>query len=72
MPIRIFLVTLRNFGQIQFIAKSSSTYTKKSVCATNSRPFGEVGGKSHLQLSLQTHFLKLKIKMLLQKLVLKT
>ena len=67
-PIRILPVNkgLRNLGQIQFIAKSSSIYTK-SVCATSTRPFGEVGGKSPLQLSSRTHIAKIEDKKLLRK-----
>ena len=40
---------------------------EKSVCATSSRPFGEVGGKLSLQFNFhRTHILlKLKTKMLL-------
>ena len=59
-PIRIIPVNkrLRNLGQIQFIAKSSSLY--KSVCATSTRPFREVGGNSPLQLSTQTHLAKIE------------
>ena len=62
-PIRIIPVTkrLRNLGQIQFIAKSSFN-TQKSVCATSTRPFGEVGGNSPLQLSSRTHFAKVEDK----------
>ena len=36
--------------------------TQKSVRATCTRPFSEVGGKSPLQLSSQTHFAKSKDK----------
>ena len=50
---------LRNFGRIQFIAKSSSIY--KNLFA----PQSTVGGKSPLQLSSRTHFAKMKIKKLL-------
>ena len=39
----------------------------KTVCATNTRPFGEVGGKSPIKLYRQHILLKLKIKMLLRK-----
>ena len=35
-------------------------YTQKSVCATSTGPFGEVGGNSPLQLSPRTHFAKIK------------
>ena len=57
---------LRNLGQIQFIAKSSSIYTKP-VCATSTRPFGEVGGNSPLQLSSRTHFAKIEDKKVIAK-----
>ena len=51
-PIRILPVNkrLRNLGRILQL------YSQESVCATRTRPFGEVGGKSPLQLSSQTHF----------------
>ena len=51
-PIRILTVNkiLRNLGRILHL------YSQKSVCATRTRPFGEVGGKSPLRLSSQTHF----------------
>ena len=66
-PIRIIPVIkkLRNLGQIHFIAKSSST--QKSVCATSTRPFGEVGGNSPLQLSSRTHFAKIEGKKVIAK-----
>ena len=35
-------------------------YTQKSVCTTSTRPFGEVGGNSPLQLSSRTHFAKIE------------
>ena len=35
-------------------------YTQKSVYATSTRPFGEVGGNSPLQLSSRTHFAKIE------------
>ena len=35
--------------------------------ATCTRPFGEVGGKFQIQLSLQTHFAKIEDKKLLRK-----
>ena len=37
-------------------------YTQKSVCATSTRPFGEVGGNSPLQLSSRTQFAKIEDK----------
>ena len=68
-PIRIIPVNkrLRNLGQIQFIANSSSIYTKKSVSATSIRPFGEVGGNLSLQLSSRTHFAKIEDKKVIAK-----
>ena len=42
-------------------------YTQKSVCATSTRPFGEVGGNSPLQLSSQTHFAKIEGKKVIAK-----
>ena len=68
MPIRIIPVIkrLRNLGLIQFVA-NLHLYTQKSVCATSTRPFGEVGGNSPLRLSSQTHFSKIEDKKLLRK-----
>ena len=70
-PIRIIPVNkrLRNLGRIQFIAKSSSIYTQKSVCATSTRPFGEVGGNSPLQLSSRTQFAKIEDKKVIAKII---
>ena len=42
-------------------------YTQKSVCATSTRPFGEVGGNSPLQLSSRTHFAKIEDKKVIAK-----
>ena len=42
-------------------------YTQKSVCATSTRPFGEVGGSYPLQLSSQTHFAKIEDKKVIAK-----
>ena len=42
-------------------------YTQKSVCATSTRPFGEVGGNSPLQLSLRTNFAKIEDKKVIAK-----
>ena len=49
-PIRILSVNkiIRNFGHIQFIAKSSSIYTNISF-ATSTRTFGKNGEKSPLK-----------------------
>ena len=68
MPIRILSVNkrLRNLGRIQFL-QNLHLYTQKSVCATSTRPFGEVGGKSPLQLSSRTHIAKIEAKKLLRK-----
>ena len=66
-PIRIIPVIkgLRK-GRIQFIA-NLHLYTQKSVCATSTRPFGEVGGKSPLQLSSRTHFAEIEDKKVIAK-----
>ena len=60
-PIRILPVNkrLRNLGRIQFFAKS--------VCAIIIRLFGEVCGKSPLQLSSRTDIAKIEDKKLLRK-----
>ena len=42
-------------------------YTQKSVWATSTRPFGEVGGNSPLQLSSRTHFAKIEDKKVITK-----
>ena len=42
-------------------------YKQKSVCATSTRPFGEVSGNSPLQLSSQTHFAKIEDKKVIAK-----
>ena len=42
-------------------------YKQKSVCATSTRPFGEVGGNSPLQLSLRTNFAKIEDKKVIAK-----
>ena len=42
-------------------------YTHGSVCATSTRPFGEVGGNSPLQLSSRTHFAKIEDKKVIAK-----
>ena len=57
---------LKNLEQIQFIA-NLHLYTPKSVCATSTRPFGEVGGNSPLQLSARTHFAKIENKKVIAK-----
>ena len=67
-PIRIIPVNkrLRNLGRIQFI-RIVHLYTQKSVSATSTRPFGEVGGNSSLQLSSRTHFAKIEDKKVFAK-----
>ena len=42
-------------------------YTQKSVSATSTRPFAEVGGNSPLQLSSRTHFAKIEDKKVIAK-----
>ena len=58
-PIRIIPVnkTLRNLGRIQFIAKSSSIYTKICLCHKH-----KTFWRSWLQLSSRTHFAKIEDK----------
>ena len=66
-PIRIIPVIkiLRNLGQN--LLQNLHLYTQKSVCATCTRPFGEVGGNSPLQLSSRTHFAKIEDKKVIAK-----
>ena len=47
--------------------KNLFIYTQKSVCATSTIPFGEVGGDSPLQLSSRTHFAKIEDKKVIAK-----
>ena len=63
MPLRIipFIKRLRNLGQFNLL-QNLHLCTQKSVCATSTRPFGEVGGNSPLQLSSRTHFAKVEDK----------
>ena len=42
-------------------------YTQKSIRPTSTRTFEEVGGKSPLQLSLQTHFAEIEDKKVIAK-----
>ena len=42
-------------------------YSQKSVCTTSTRPLGEVGGNSPLQLSMRTHFAKIEDKKVIAK-----
>ena len=62
-PIRIIPVIkrLRNLGRINLL-QNLHLYTQKSVCATSTRPFGDVGGNSLLQLSSRTQFAKIEDK----------
>ena len=74
MPIRILSVNkrLRNLGQIQFIAKYSSIY-RNNLLAPQVPGLLEKLAKSFLYNFHRKHILlKLKIKKLLQKIVLKT
>ena len=61
MHIRISPVnkTLKFLDEFDLMQKLHLS-TLKSVCATSSKPFGEVGRKSPLQLSSQTHFAKIE------------
>ena len=56
---------VKNSGQFNFL-QNLHLYTQKSVCATNTIPFVEVGGKSPLHLSSRTHFAKIIRHILLQ------
>ena len=50
-PIQIIPVIKRlNLDEFNFL-QNLHLYTQKPVCATSTRPFGEVGGNSPLQLS---------------------
>ena len=63
MPIRITPVIKR----LRSLLQNLYLYTQKSVCATSTRPFGEVGGNSPLQLSSRTHFAKIEDKKVIAK-----
>ena len=67
-PIRISPVIkrLRNLDEFNLL-QNLHLYTQKSVCATSTRPFGEVGGNSPLQLSSRTHFAKIENKKVIAK-----
>ena len=67
-PIRVIPVNkrLRNLGRILFL-QNLRLYTQKSVCATSTIPFGEVGGNFPLQLSSRTHFAKIEDKKVIAK-----
>ena len=57
---------LKNLGRFQFIAISSSIYTK--ICLRHKyKPNGEVGGNTPLQLSSQTQFAKIEDKKVIAK-----
>ena len=60
---------LRNKDEFHLL-QNLHLYTQKFVCATSTRPFGEVGGNSLLQLSSQTHFAKIEDKNYCKNLVL--
>ena len=47
--------------------RMSPVCTQKAVCATSTRPFGDVGGKSPLQLLSRTHFAKIEDKKVIAK-----
>ena len=51
-----FYLSIKDFK----ILNKFNLYTQKSVCATSTRPFGEVGGKSPLQLSSRTQYAKIE------------
>ena len=57
---------IKDLRQVQFIANFIYIH-KKAFCATSTRTFGEVGGTSPLQLSLQTHFAKIEDKKVIAK-----
>ena len=63
LPVNKRREILNEFNLLQNLHLS----TQNSVCATSSRPFGEVGGKSPLQLSSRTHFAKIKDKNVIEK-----
>ena len=67
-PIRIIPVIkkLRNKNEFNLL-QNLHLFTQKSVCATGTRPFGEVGGNSPLQLSSRTHFAKIEDKKVIAK-----
>ena len=50
-----------------YILQNLHLYTQTSVYATNTRPFGEVGGNPPLQISSRTHFAKIEDKKVIAK-----
>ena len=52
---------------LQYVNGHADLYTQKSVCATNTGPFGEVGGNSPLQLSSRTRFAECEDKKVIAK-----
>ena len=67
-PVRILPVNKipRTLGEFNLL-QNLHLCTHKSVCATSTRPFGEVGGMSPLQLSSRTHFAKIEDKKVIAK-----
>ena len=53
---------LRNLGRIQYIAKSSSIYTKSCLRHKHNTFLRKFGGNSPLRLSSLTHFAKIEDK----------
>ena len=68
MPMRILPVNKRLKILEEFnLLQNFHLYTQKSVCATSTRQFGEVGGQSPLKLSSRTHFAKIEDKNIIEK-----
>ena len=67
-PIRITPVIkrLKNLNVFKLL-QNPHLYRQKSVCATSTRPFGEAGRNSPLQLSSLTHFAKSEDKNIIAK-----
>ena len=67
-PIPILPVNkrLRNLGEFNLL-QNLHLCTLKSVCETSTRPFGEFGRQSPLQLSSQTHIAKIEDKNVIAK-----
>ena len=61
-------LSLKDLEKDEFnLLQNLHLYTQKSVCATSTRPFGEVGGNSPLQFSLRTHSAKIEDKNVIAK-----
>ena len=60
-------IHLYNFQDEFNLLQILHLYTQKSVSATSTRPFGEVGGNSSLQLSSRTHFARMEDKKVIAK-----